>query len=388
MRIGIDARFYGPASKGLGRYTQQLIKNLETCDTRNTYVIFLRRENFDDYTPANARFTKVCADYRWYSFAEQFIFPLVLLRARCDVVHFPHFNVPLLYRKKFLVTIHDLILLRYPTLRATTLHPLFYWLKFVAYKVVIRNAITRAQRIVAVSAFTRADILQHYKSIDPAKIVVTYEAARDAVSLSDDTVRAVMKEYGIMKPYLLYAGNAYPHKNLERLVRAFLASDAAHTHELILVGKEDFFYRRLMRYVRAHDGLRRIRMFPSVSDTVLDVLYSRARAFIFPSLYEGFGLPPLEAMLHRCPVATSDASCLPEIVGDAALLFDARDETAIAAAIDRIVHDEDLRAQLVRAGRQHVLTYSWERMAQETLAVYHSVAQGRSSHDGTRGAAA
>ncbi len=373
MKIGIDARFYGPESKGLGRYTEQLIKNLEQSDTHNTYIIFLRRENFDTYVPANDRFVKVLADYRWYSLAEQLFFPLALLRAHCDIVHFPHFNVPLLYRKPFIVTIHDLILLRYPTLRATTLNPFFYWIKFLAYKVVIRSAIKRARAIIAVSNFTRRDILTHYKVKDPAKVVVTYEAACDALRLGKKALRNVLQKYGIMKPYILYVGNAYPHKNLSRFIRAFLASSIVTTHKLILVGKDDFFYKRLMREVTAIGGDDVIRMVPSIADWELHALYAQADAFVFSSLYEGFGLPPLEAMLHDCPVATSDASCLPEIVGDAALLFDARRTEFITDAINSIVYDSALRKRLIRAGRQHALQYSWQRMARETLSVYENV---------------
>ncbi len=373
MRIGIDARFYGPDSKGLGRYTEQLIKNLEKSDTKNTYVIFLRAKEYHTYTPRNKNFTKVCADFRWYSFAEQIFFPFVLRAARCDVVHFPHFNVPFFYKKKFVVTIHDLILLRYPTIRATTLHPILYWIKFAAYKLVIRRAIHAAQHIIAVSDFTRKDILRHYTKINPSKVIVTYEAACDAIQLSSREADEIISNYAIIKPYILYAGNAYPHKNLESLVRAFIASDVAQTHELILVGKNDFFYRRLMREVGAHGYSEKIRMLPSVPDVVLNVLYSRAVAFIFPSLYEGFGLPPLEAMLHGCPVATSDATCLPEIVGDAALLFDAKKQEDITRAIERIVSDRELRERLIREGRQHALTYSWHRMAQETCAVYEKI---------------
>ncbi len=380
MRIGIDARFYGPASKGLGRYTEQLIKNLERCDTRNTYVIFLRRENFDAYTPANARFRKVLADYRWYSLAEQLLFPLALLRAHCDIVHFPHFNVPLLYRKTFIVTIHDLILLRYPTLRATTLNPLFYRVKFLAYQLVIRSAVMRARAIIAVSDFTRRDILRHYKMKDPTKVIVTYEAACDARRLTQQALCNVLQKYGIIKPYILYVGNAYPHKNLSRFVRGFLASSVATTHRLILIGKDDFFYKRLMREVATIGGDGMVQMVPSIADEELHAFYAQAEAFVFPSLYEGFGLPPLEAMLHDCPVATSDASCLPEIVGDAALLFDARRTESIANAIDRIVQDGALRTRLVRAGRQHALQYSWRRMAQETLAVYERIYAQRKLH--------
>ena len=118
MLIGIDARFYGSIGKGLGRYTQKLIENLEKTDQENRYVVFLRKENFDEYQPQNPNFKKVLADYRWYSFAEQLFFPRLLRKYNFDFVHFPHFNVPLLYRKKFIMTIHDLILIHFPTHRS------------------------------------------------------------------------------------------------------------------------------------------------------------------------------------------------------------------------------------------------------------------------------
>jgi len=176
MLIGIDARFYGSIGKGLGRYTQKLVEYLEKVDEKNQYIVFLRKENFEEYQPKNKNFRKELADYRWYSFAEQIFFPFKLRKYKFDLVHFPHFNVPLLYRKKFVLTIHDLILIHFPTVRATTLSPIFYWMKFFAYKCVIKSAIKRSQKIFAVSKFTKKDILETYKKIPEEKICVTYEA--------------------------------------------------------------------------------------------------------------------------------------------------------------------------------------------------------------------
>ena len=133
MKIGIDARFFGSIGKGLGRYTQKLIENLEKIDNENQYVVFLRKENFDEYQPRNKKFQKVLANYQWYTFSEQIKMPLLLNKFNIDLVHFPHFNVPFFYRKKFVVTIHDLILLEFPTVRGTTLNPFFYKIKFLEF---------------------------------------------------------------------------------------------------------------------------------------------------------------------------------------------------------------------------------------------------------------
>ena len=148
--IGIDARFYGTIGKGLGRYTQKLIENLEKTDTENRYFVFLRKENFEEYQPKNPNFQKVMADYKWYTVYEQINMPRILSKYKLDLVHFPHFNVPIFYRKRFIITIHDLILIHFPTIRGTTLNPFCYWIKFLAYKVIIDSAIKRAKKIITV----------------------------------------------------------------------------------------------------------------------------------------------------------------------------------------------------------------------------------------------
>ena len=166
MRIGIDARFFGPKDKGFGRYTENLIKELEkNSDNGMEFFIFLRKDSFGEYKPQNKSFHKILADYRWYGLKEQILFPLQLKKYKLDLMHFTHFNVPILYRGKFVVTIHDLTLRYFPTRRG---------IKFWAYKLVFGYAIQNSEKIIAISEYTKQDILKHY-SIDENKINVIYE---------------------------------------------------------------------------------------------------------------------------------------------------------------------------------------------------------------------
>src|SRR3989338_5526625 len=152
-RIGIDARFYGPLGKGLGRYTQEITDNIIKLDPKNEYVIFLGKENFNDFKSDNPKVKKVMIDLRWYGFKEQFFFPFFIWREGVDLMHFPHFNVPALCPAKFIVTIHDLILIKFPTKRATTLGPLAYAVKNFFYKIIIYLAVRRSKKVLTVSEF-------------------------------------------------------------------------------------------------------------------------------------------------------------------------------------------------------------------------------------------
>jgi glycosyltransferase involved in cell wall biosynthesis len=372
MRIGIDARFYGSVGKGLGRYTQKLIENLEKMSTPfgHKYFVFLRKQNWEEYQPTNKNFTKVLADIPWYGIREQIIFPRIIKKLKLDLVHFPHFNVPYFYSGKFIVTVHDLILFHFPTRRASTLSPLAYRLKSAAYKIVIRNAIKKSKAILAVSQYTKKDILKYFR-IDPKKVFVTLEAVDFFPATPSDLPRQkVLEKYGIMKPYILYVGNAYPHKNLDVLAMAFREVIKKHPLlRLVLVGKEDYFYRRLKKLV-SDLKMENIIFTDFVSDNYLPVIYQESQAYVFPSLYEGFGLPPLEAMCENTPVISSSASCLPEILGEAAYYFDPKAIGEISEAIEKVLIDKDLRETLVLAGRKQVKKYSWKKMAEETLRIY------------------
>lgn len=369
-RIGIDARFYGSIGKGLGRYTEKLIQNLEKIDSQNQYFIFLRKENFDAYLPKNPNFKKILADYGWYSFSEQLIYPFCLYRYRLDLMHFPHFNVPLLYWKKIVVTIHDLILLHFPTVRNTTLNPVWYRIKFLVYKAVIFAAIMRAARVITISNFTKKDLQAHY-ALHEQRVVVTYEACNDYCIISPKSSDEILQKYGILKPYIMYVGNAYPHKNLERLVAAFegVLKKEKDVH-LVLVGKEDYFYQRLKVLV-TEKKIQNVIFSGFVTDEDLDTVYRESMLYVFPSLYEGFGLPPLEAMAKGVPVIATNHACMKEILGEAAVYFEGTDVDSIKEAILTCIDDASRRDVLRARGLQQVQKYSWEAMAKETLAVYN-----------------
>ncbi|MFC1687810.1 glycosyltransferase family 4 protein [Patescibacteria group bacterium] len=375
MRIGIDARFYGTTGKGLGRYTQKLIEYLERFDQENEYVILLRKENWDQYTPHNNNFHKVLADYQWYTLQEQIQFPRLLSQQKLDLVHFPHFNVPVFFKGKFIVTIHDLILTHYPTIRASTLSPILYMFKHRAYKYVITKAVKKAQKILTVSEFTKNDIIKHFHLTDPSRVAVTYEGVdipNDIIS--NDEKDNLLKRFTITKPYVLYVGNVYPHKNLEKFIKAFKDIITRDKDLLfVLVGKEDYFFKRLRAQVERTDLSKNIVFTGFVTDSELFTLYANARLFVFPSLYEGFGLPPLEAMSAGTPVVASRATSIPEVCGDAAVYFDPNNIYDMIQSVERVLTDEALRQNLIQNGKKRIQDFHWDTMARETLDVYQTI---------------
>lgn len=363
IKIGIDARFFGPKQKGLGRYVQKLVENLEKVNSTNKFVIFLRKENWDEYQPANPNFKKVLADYKWYSIKEQIFMPFKIQKAGIDLMHFPHFNVPIFCFKPFIITIHDLILKKFPTSRASTLSPFLYSLKNLAYKIVIFSAVKRAKKIIVVSNYTKKDILRYFK-IKQEKIEVIYEGV---------FLGAAPRVLGTApKEYLLYVGNAYPHKNLERLILAFnkLVKDFQMDLQLILVGEIDYFYKKIQN---KFSDPKQIIFTDFVSDKELFALYQNASVYVFPSLCEGFGLPPLEAMAYGIPVVCSSSSCLPEILGKAAVYFNPRNIDDMAEKIRHVLEDKNLQKKLIEQGFKRIKKYNWLKTAQETMDIYLSV---------------
>lgn len=346
----------------------------EHAKNSHQFFVFLRKENWDDFRPRSRNFTKVLADIPWYSLQEQIQMPKLLEKCGLDLVHFPHFNIPISYKGKFLVTIHDLILFRYPTRRASTLSAPIYFFKKKAYHRVISRAVKKSAKIIAVSEHTKKDILENFK-ISPKKIVVTYEGVDTTENPKSETAETILRKYGIMRPYILYVGNAYPHKNLDRLISAF--KEVAKKHpglNLILAGKEDYFYKRLKRFV-ADNHVSGVAFPGHIGEDDLPTVYREAKLYVFPSLYEGFGLPPLEAMARNVPVVSSNASCLPEILGQAAHFFDPRGISETAEAIEKVLTDNALRKNLIAAGKNQVNKYDWKKMATETLQIYQIASQ-------------
>ncbi len=370
-RIGFDARFYGPLNKGLGRYTKEVIDNILKIDKDHEYVIFLGKDNFQELKTDNPKVKKVLADIKWYTLSEQIIMPWYIWRENLDLVHFPHFNVPIFCPVKFIVTIHDLILTKFPTQRATTLSPFFYWLKDFAYKIVIKRAVRQAKKIIAVSTYTKNDIANKFKARSD-KIIVTYEGVFPSEIKNRQNDKKVLLRYNIDNPYLLYVGNAYPHKNLEGLINIFFRIIGKYNNlSLVLVGKEDYFYNRIKEFVYKSDNYKEKIILPGfVPDNDLVFFYQNALAYIFPSFYEGFGLPPLEAMTFGCPVVSSNKASLPEVLGKAALYFNPEDKKEMQERIEQIIKDKNLRKELVKKGYEQIKKYNWLRCAEQTIEIY------------------
>jgi len=387
MRIGIDARFYGPIGKGLGRYTQEVVDNIIKInealgDGALDFVIFLSPENYDEFVLNSPRVKKVKLNIAWYSWQEQLIMPWFIWREKLDLIHFPHFNVPIFTPTKLVMTLHDLILTHFPTVRATTKNTLIYRFKNLAYRLVLRVAILRAQKIIAVSEFTKQDIIHSFPK-SASKIVVTYEGVanlargRDSLFVAKLDSQEMLDKYHLGKNFLLYVGNAYPHKNLETLIRVFNRLHVEHPDlKLVLVGKEDYFYDRIKQCARSlnlwqKENFNSPVIFPGyVPDAQLEIMYQEARAYVFPSLYEGFGLPPLEAMAKSCPVVSSDRASLPEILGSAVLYFNPEDEEDMLFKIKLILKNENLRLELIEKGLLKSREYNWWECANSTFNVY------------------
>jgi len=367
MKIGIDARLIGET--GVGRYIRNLIRELAAADRRHTYTVFLTKKGASAFTVPNRRWKKAIADVRWHTVAEQLEMPRICSAAGVDLLHVPYHNPPILYGGPMVITMHDLTILHFSTGKATTLPLPLYALKRIGYRTELAVGLRKARHIIAVSEATKAEIMSHF-GIRGDRISVTYEGVdTDMLAhLKSGNIR----NPGISSPYFLYAGNAYPHKNLERLLAAFrlyIHSRPGSDDMLVLVGAGDYFYTRLAA-IAGEAGLRnRVRFYGPADDAALVSLYRHARAFVFPSLMEGFGLPSLEALAAGCPVIASDIPVFHEILKDAVTYVNPYDVSSIAEAFTRI---PDTRVKLADS---FFAPYSWKKLARKTLAVYEDCAR-------------
>lgn len=377
MKIGIDARLFGPkwGGGGIGRYVEELISELQTLANDHRFVIFLKKENFEACQINNHRFTKILADVHWYTLKEQLIMPQLIRQAGLDLIHYPHWNVPIRCRTPFVVTIHDLILLDDPnSAKATTRGPLQLAIKRFGHTLVLRHAISKSRQIIVPSVFVRASILQHFPSVNPAKISIIPEGVR-TTTVTEEKI----KELPVTPPYFLYVGSAYPHKNLESLLHAFSFFVKKHPEiKLVLVGKDDVFYQRLRQELEEIDIVKEAVVFTGfVPDEILANLYAHASLFLFPSCQEGFGLPPLEAMAYGLPVAAARSACLPEVLKNAVLYFNPHDIEEMVAVMEKILNDSQLRTTMIAKGLKRAEEFSWRRQAETTLNTYEQAIQSK-----------
>lgn len=370
MKIGIDARFYNES--GVGRYLRNLIYHLQTIDKKNQYHILLLQRDYDKFKETQ-NFKKVLADFRWYGFAEQFSLPKLLRQLYLDLVHFPHFNVPIFYTGKFVVTIHDLIHQHHQMERTTTLNPFAFKIKQQGYKKVFKTATSKSQKILVPSKSVRLLLMDEW-GVSAEKIIITPEAVDNnilkiAAEFSRNDYEKVLQKFRISPPYLFYVGNAHPHKNIEGLIRTFKKLQEKHKKlSLVLSGNDHYFWQR----IRQENPDSGIIYTGFVTDEELVALYKRAEAFVMPSLEEGFGIPVLEAMVCSCPVVASDVGSLPEVGGDAAIYFDPASAVDMIEKISLVLDDAKVRKQMTEKGLKRYKEFSWKNLAEKTLEVYES----------------
>ncbi|MDD3679536.1 MAG: glycosyltransferase family 1 protein [Candidatus Shapirobacteria bacterium] len=387
--IGIDARMFGLKHAGIGRYTSSLIETISNLDQSNRFnwILFVRKNDHKSIKKQYwDKFHYIEVDFDHYSLKEQFLLPLTLYWSNCDLVHFPHFNVPLLYWKPFAVTIHDLIKHHSRGKETTTRNPAIYQLKFFFYQIVIRQAIKKAQKIFTPSQFVKEEISKQYQ-VNPQKIIVTYEGVENKLFSNKTTGRSsygkeilakekekILQKYQIKKPYLLYVGSVYPHKNINRLVEAVkIVRKTIPNLYLVIVCSRSVFWQRLKKTIGLMKAENFVNLTGFVPDEELASLYQNSSAFVFPSLSEGFGLPPLEAMASSCPVISSNATCLPEIYGKAALFFDPLNPQDMAEKIIKMVTSKKIQKKYQALGLEKVKKYSWKKMTEKTISEYQKI---------------
>lgn len=369
MRIGIDCRMWQEA--GIGRYTRNLVRSLEQIDSQNEYVVFLLRSDFQNLE-FKSNFKKVAADFKWYGIKEQRVFPKLISEQKVDLMHFPHFNIPVLYRGKYIVTIHDLIHHKFAMKRASTLSPIVFGIKQAAYRLVFRNAVNTAKKIVTVSEYVKSDLENMYKLADK-KIVVTAEGVdegflKSVEGLSSKNTEQIIKSKNVNGDYIFYVGNAHPHKNIEGLIESYMVIRKKYPElKLVLAGKEGYFWKKIMKKYDKTEGLIYLGY---LNDLELAAFYKSAKVFVMPSFEEGFGIPLLEAFSAGVPVLSSNQASLPEVGGDACLYFDPYLRGDMVKKLDQILVDTKMQKENVLAGKRRVKLFSWKKMAADTQILY------------------
>ena len=372
---------------GVGTYIRNVVRTLARLDRDSKYFLIGSLEKVAECGALPANFHAVALEGRDDTLKGTLAFRAIVRRLECDVVHIPHlYWVPRGLGCPYILTVHDLLEHMYGSRDASTLRRSLH---FYLTRRVLRNA----ARVIAVSQFTKNEI-EKLLSIPDARIEVVYNAIDERFlhgHASDADRELIAQRYLVNYPFILYAGAIRPHKNVVRIIEAFSALKSELQKEqqypdlkLIIIGDDLSSHPRLRRTVVRGGVQNDVRFLGFVPIEVLRIFYDAAKIFVFPSLYEGFGLPPLEAMAHGTPVVASNTSSLPEVVGNAALLVNPENVFEIRRGLQRALLDPALRAQMKQRGYDQAQRFSWTNSVSRILEIYREVADGRVS----RGAAA
>jgi glycosyltransferase involved in cell wall biosynthesis len=378
LRIGIDYTAAVHQRAGIGRYTRGIVSALAGQSTEDTFVLVVAGDGAEDVPPQqrsraqalgpNFRVRQLPLSRRFWTIVWQRLrvpLPVDVLVGAMDVFHSPDYVLPPVRRGRKLVTIHDLSFLRNPEGAEPSLR------RYLS-EVVPRSA-RRADLILADSESTRQDVVE-LLGVAPEGVDVVYPGVdRPFGPIEDREVLEGVKElYGLRYPFVLTVGTLEPRKNLAVLLEAYALLRERHSppHKLVIAGGKGWLYEGIFRCVEELSLTEEVVFLGYVPEEHLPALYNLADVLAFPSVYEGFGLPPLEAMACGTPVVTSDRSSLPEVVGEAGLMVPADDHEALAEAIGRVLDDAALREDLVRRGLSRAAMFSWEATGQKLLSVY------------------
>lgn len=370
MHIGLDVREIARPDTGIGNYAINLVRGLAAIDQKNRYTLLVEGDTKMLTLPSNFQIIEL-ARASVDKLQDQWIVPRTTSVLDVDLLHVTHHDsTPLLMRTPSILTVHDIAPMDFPN--PSALHRLYY-------RVVTGLAVQQARRIICISQSTRTRLCHYFPRVSSKSTVVYY--GRDESFCPDshvDKFALIAEEVGIRPPFMLYVGSFMARKNIANLVTAVRCLQEIRPDvQMVFVGapsgKDDYRFEGLYAPKVVFTGQRK-------NKALLRALYSRAELLLFPSLYEGFGLPPLEAMACGCPVVTSTVSSLPEVVGGAAVLVDPHDPNAIAAGALKILESSTFRAELVERSLHQAYTFSWEKTASATLAVYEqSLNQTRGS---------
>ena len=359
MNLIIDARMVHKELHGIARYTYELINNLARDYKVNLTLLTNNEEESRALFIAHKNLNYITMKSKFLSPKEQFELPRLLNKySKNYIFHSPSFSSSPFLKIKSIMTIHDLNHIRYPQFY-TPLHRYYY-------NFIVKPCALKCSKILTVSQFSKRELLEWLKC-DEEKISVTYNGIDGKFSREKDETKleAIRKKYKLPKNFVLYVGNQKPHKNVEVLVRAmqYVESDI----KLVMNGK---YTENISAIIDEKNLKDKIQAIGFIEDEDLPILYSCAHLFVFPSLYEGFGLPPLEAMACGCPAIVADTSSLPEAVGEAAIKFKATDYEALGKAINEILNNEELKNKLVADGLEQAARYKWKETAALTYNIY------------------
>lgn len=364
--IVIDARLYGPKHTGIGRYTKNLLKALINLPDFQKYkftLIIYKNLEEDIKKDLGDNFNYVTTNIKHYSLSEQFLLPFTIYKLKADLVHFTHFNKPIFYFKKSVVTIHDLIKHFFTGKDTTTKNQFLYGIKHLGY-LFLTNTIVKRNQIIVPSNFWRKYLIEKYK-LNPSQVITTHEAV--------DPTFLINNQKNIIKTpqdYIIYTGNLYLHKNI---IIVLTALKKLPNIKLKIICARNFFSQKLEQQVNSLGLKNQVEFLGYLDDLQFKNVYQQALALVHPSLMEGFSLTGLEAMALNCPVISSNASCLPEIYGDSVLYFDPQDSDNLVEKINQLKDNPNLREKLIKLGQQQLKKYSWSKTAKQTMAVYQKL---------------